>query len=91
MPIRALLTVVVVMGVLIVAGVLTLAITIFHRLGPSPAETATLLDEQPGTRIQSVTATGDRLAVLLQGGGADRIVLLDPRSGQVVGHIGLAR
>ena len=105
MPIRALLTVVVVMGVLIVAGVLTLAITIFHRLGPSPAGTATLLeatavpgnatttllDEQPGTRIQSVTATGDRLAVLLQGGGADRIVLLDPRSGQVVGHIGLAR
>ena len=41
--------------------------------------------------MQALGAAGDRLAVLLQGGGPDRVLLLDPRSGQVVGRVGLAR
>ena len=86
---RALLTAVVVMGVLIVAMVATLVVVIVRRLAVPPA-LAQALNEAPGTHIQAIASAGDRLAVLLQGGGADRIVLLDPRSGQVVGRIGLA-
>jgi len=33
----------------------------------------------------------DRLAVQLQGGGADRVVLVDPDSGAVAGRITLGR
>ena len=87
---RALLTAVVVMGVLIVAMVATLVVVIVRRLAvPSPL-LAQAMNEAPGTHMQAIASAGDRLAVLLQGGGADRIVLLDPHSGQVVGRIGLA-
>ena len=88
---RALLAAVIVMGVLIVVGVATLVVTVVRRLSVSPVQTALSVDEPAGTRMVGVTGAGDRLAVLLQGGGPDRILLLDPRSGQVVGHIGLAR
>jgi hypothetical protein len=50
-----------------------------------------VLDEPAGTRIAGIAAAGDRLAVQLQGGGADRVVLVDPRSGAVTGRITLAR
>ena len=89
MNIRALMTAVVVMGVLIVAGVTILVVTAFRRLSLPPISSAQLLDEPQGTHMQSVSAVGDRLAVLLLGGGPDRIVLLDARSGKVVGRIGL--
>jgi hypothetical protein len=55
------------------------------------APLALVLDEPAGTRIAGIAAAGDRLAVQLQGGGADRVVLVDPRSGAVVGRIALAR
>lgn len=48
---------------------------------------ARLLDEPDGTRISGMTAAGDRLAVALQGGGPDRIVLIDPRDGHVAGRL----
>jgi hypothetical protein len=38
-----------------------------------------------------VTLVGDRLVVQLAGGGADRLVFLDARTGAVVGRVGLAR
>ena len=49
----------------------------------------TLLDEPPGTRVASTTLAGDRIALALQGGGADRVVVLDLRSGRVIARIGL--
>ena len=88
---RALLTAVIVMGVLIVAMTATLAVVIVRRLAVAPTLLAQAMKEAPGTHMQAIAPAGDRLAVLLQGGGADRIVLLDPRSGQVVGRIGLAQ
>ena len=88
---RALLTAVVVMGVLIVAMVATLVFVIARRLSGSPLLAAQVMEEAPDTRMQAIAQAGDRLAVLLQGGGPDRIVLIDPHSGQVVGRIGLAR
>ena len=80
---------VIAMGVLIVAGVAFLGLTIARRVAVVPATPSITLDEPPGTRMVSVSSTGERLAILLQGGGADRLVLIDARSGQMVGQISL--
>jgi hypothetical protein len=94
---RWLKVLVVVMGVMIVAGTATLGVLIFRRLGgahgpPSGGAVASvLLDEPAGTRIASVAGLGDRLVVQLQGGGPDRVVVIDPRSGLTAARIGLAR
>jgi hypothetical protein len=90
---RALKMLTIGMAVLIVAGVVVLGVTIARRLGtPAPSMAATvLLDEPAGTRIAGIAALQDRLAVQLQGGGPDRVLLLDAKSGTVQGRIGLAR
>jgi hypothetical protein len=93
---RALKIAVVVMGVLIVVGTIGLVIGIVRRSAAPVASTATwpasvVLDEPAGTRIVGIAAVRDRLAVQLQGGGADRVVLIDPASGAVAGRISLAR
>ena len=88
---RGLMAAVIAMGVLIVLGVAVVAVTIVRRLAAPAAQAAAPLNEPEGTRIQSVAATGDRLAIVLTGGGPDRIVLLDPKSGQVTGRIGISR
>ena len=81
----------VVMGVLIVAGTAVLAVTAVRRIGAAPAAPVALtLDEPAGTRIAGIAATADRLAVQLQGGGPDRVILLDPRTGAPAGRITLA-
>ncbi len=88
---RGLMALVIGMGVLIVLGVAVLAITIVRRLAVPGAQATQMLEEPAGTRMQSVTAAGDRLAVLLTGGGPDRVVLIDPRTGQVTGRVGLLK
>jgi len=94
---RALKIAVVVMGVLIVAGTAALIVSVVQRiggpaapLGGLPAVIEAVLQEPPGTRIAGIATMPDRLAVQLQGGGMDRVVLIDPRSGAVVGRISLA-
>ena len=87
---RAIMALVIGMGVLIVAGVATIGVTIARRLSTSSVAAAVTINEPPGTRIIAMSPAADRLALLLQGGGPDRIVLLDPRSGAVAGRIGLA-
>ena len=80
------------MAVLIVVATAVLVVMITRRLGgagPVPSQIALLLDEPAGTHIAGIASTGDRLAVALQGGGPDRVVLIDPRSGAVTGRIGL--
>ena len=86
---RGLLAAVVVMSVLIVAGVVVLAVTIVHRLSTTATQAAMTLAEPPGTHMQAIASAGDHLAVLLTGGGPDRIVLLDPRTGAATAHINL--
>jgi hypothetical protein len=97
---RALKVLTIVMGVMILAGTGVLVAVIAHRVsapasGRAPAAgtalPALVLNEPAGTRIAGIAAVGDRLAVQLQGGGADRVVLIDPRSGAVAGRITLAR
>jgi hypothetical protein len=88
------------MGVLILLGTTVILVTIVKRTmfdptgsGPAAPEIAfaALLDEPAGTAIAGIAAAGDRLAVQLRGGGTDRVVLINPVSGAVVGRIGLAR
>jgi hypothetical protein len=91
---RALEGLVIGLGVVIVAMVVTIVVTLVHRHGIAPAPPAAAaavsLDEPAGTRIGAVSALGDRLAVLLQGGGPDRLVFLDA-GGRVVGRVALRR
>jgi len=78
------------MAVLIVVGTTVLLVMIARRIGtPAMPSVAVLLDEPAGTRIVGIASVGDRLAVRLEGGGADRVVLLDARTGAIAGRIGL--
>ena len=97
---RALKIAVIVMGVLIIVATAVLVATMVRRgmapsaasLPPPPASNSTiLLDEPAGTRIGSVVPVRDGLALLLQGGGPDRVVLIDPATGRPSERIGLAR
>lgn len=83
---------VVAMGVLIVAGVLVLGVVLVSRMSP-PAGTiaSVLLDEPAGTRIAGASVAPDRMAVQLQGGGPDRVVVVDTKLGRVLGRVGLTR
>ena len=86
----ALKTAVVGMGVLIVAMLALLVFGLSRRPPPHPPLAGTIvLDEPAGTRIASIAPAGPSVAVLLQGGGPDRIVLLNG-AGQVVGHVSLS-
>jgi hypothetical protein len=91
---RALKILTIGMGVLIVAGTAVLIATVLKRSATPGAATvpvAAVLDEPAGTRIVGIAAIQDRLAVQLQDGGPDRVMLLDARTGNVVGRISLAR
>ncbi|HQT78190.1 MAG TPA: hypothetical protein PLD10_14135 [Rhodopila sp.] len=93
---RALKIATIVMGVLIVGGTMALIIVVARRsatptVAALPASMSATLDEPVGTRIAGIAAVQDRLAVQLQGGGTDRVVLIDPRTGSVAGRISLAR
>jgi hypothetical protein len=89
---RMLKVAVVVMGVLIVAGVTVIIVTIAGRMStPAGPPMRAVLDEPAGTRIVAVSALPDRLALQLQGGGPDRVVVLDMRSGRELGRAALAR
>ncbi|MGC8477635.1 MAG: hypothetical protein ACP5NP_14900 [Acetobacteraceae bacterium] len=80
------------MGVLILIGTTVLVVTIIRRASapaaPGPAY-ARVLPAPPGTRLVGVAGAGGRIAVALHGGGPDRLVLIDPRDGRVVGRVAL--
>jgi hypothetical protein len=89
------------MGVLILLGTAVILMTIVKRTISGPAGSgpaglpekafAAVLDEPAGTGIAGIASVRDRLAVQLRGGGVDRVVLIDPASGAVVGRVSLAR
>jgi hypothetical protein len=85
----------VLMGVLIIIGSTVVVVTIIKRTTTTTesndAGAAVVLDEPAGTRIGGIAAVSNRLAVLLQGAGPDRIVLVDPSTGKEAGTIALAR
>ena len=101
---RGLMAAVIGMGILIVAGVTVLVVVMVQRMSSPPAPIASavvtstapaptdiLIDEPIGTRIAFLSLAGDRLAVQLAGGGPDRVVLVDTRTGRIIARTGLAR
>ena len=89
---QALKVAVVAMGILIVAGVAVLAVTLITRIsGRAGPIASVVLDEPAGTRITGVAMSADRIGVTLQGGGPDRAVIVDATAGRVLGRVGLAR
>jgi len=87
---RALKFLVVAMGVLIVAGTVTLVALLVQRAtggGPAPMA-AVELGLGEGARILSVAGSSDRFAVLVEeAGGVRRLLLLDARSGRRIGEV----
>lgn len=89
---RTLRILVVVMGVLIVAGTIGLAVMMAQRVSSPAVRQWTLdLDEPAGTQIVTAVPAGDAVALTLRGGGAERVVVVDARAGRVVGRISLAK
>ncbi len=88
---------IVIMSVLIVAGIAVVVVTLVNRMSPTPAGIAspiaarTVLDEPAGTHIAGIALSADRLAIRLEGSGADRVVVVDLRTGKVQSRIELAR
>ena len=78
------------MGVLIVAGTVGLAVLIVQRLGAEnqgAGFNARHLGQPTGTRILSVAGSEGRLVVLVARPDGERLLLVDPRSGRVVGEL----
>ena len=88
---RALQAATIAMGVLIIAGTAALVVLIAQRAGGHPTAATRILDQPPGTRIAGIATAGTALALSLQGGGPDRILILDPRSLRITGQATLAR
>ncbi|MBV8092940.1 MAG: hypothetical protein JO110_06860 [Acetobacteraceae bacterium] len=89
---RALRAIAIIMGIMIVGGTITLAVLIVQRLKAVPTVAASLVLDQPvGTHIAGIASASDRFALLLQGGGPDRVIFIDPRSGALTGQVRLAR
>ena len=102
---RALKIATIVMGVLILGGTGILLTLLAKRGTSAPAPVLTagptdipgeagimasiILDEPAGSRIVSMIQAEARLALLVQGGGADRIVFVNMRTGKVAGRISL--
>jgi len=87
---RALKILVVVMGVLIVAGTATLAVLIVKRAGgggTSAGYDSAGLGEAAGARIVGIAGAGDRLALLMRQDDRDWVVLVDPKTNAVTGRI----
>jgi hypothetical protein len=77
------------MGVLIVAMMALLVVGLSRRPpSPAPLTANIVLKEPAGTHIASLTQAGLAWAVLLQGGGPDRIVVLAP-DGHVQARVSL--
>jgi hypothetical protein len=87
--VRALTILVAVMGVMIVAGTVALAVAIVQRLG-STAEAPVLagsLGQPEGSRIGGIASAEGRVAVWVLRPDGERVLLLDGRSGRVVGEV----
>ena len=89
---QALKAAVIIMGVLIVLGVVTLGVALTQKLSGAGGSMANLLlDEPAGTRITATSMAPDRLSLQLTGGGPDRVVVIDTRASRVVGRVALSR
>jgi len=82
---------VVVMGVLIVAGTLGLVVALVQKLGggASVPTASVALRQPPGTTIAGIVATEGALAIWVRDPAGERVLLVDPRQGRVAAQIRL--
>jgi hypothetical protein len=76
------------MGVLIVAGTVTLIALIVMRVGGEAALPPASLGQPAGTRMLSLASAEGRLAVLVaRPDGSERVLLWDTKRGRLVGEL----
>ena len=88
--VAALKWLVAVMGVLIIVGTVTLVVVLVQRAGGSTegmALSPAHLGQPAGTRILQVSAAEGRFAVLVSRPDGERVLLVDPRRGRVLGEL----
>ncbi len=91
---KPLLISVIAMGVLIVLVTTVVIVKLVKDVVSAPASvtlTTTMLRQPAGSHIVSITAVGGRLSVLVEGGGPDRILFVDPGDGHVAGQVMLGQ
>ena len=100
---RALKLLVIVLGVLLVAGVVALGFAVQYRLnhprplaaanagiGPAGAPSAMTLDLPPGARVVGAEASGDRLVVRVElAGGSEELIIVNLVTGAPVATVTL--
>ena len=90
---RALQAAVVVMGILIVAGVVVIVVTMVNRMGQRPPAGLPAFGEVPltlpaGARVVWATVDGGRLVIHIQGAGdAARFEVVDLATGARLGSV----
>ncbi|WP_199231196.1 hypothetical protein [Falsiroseomonas bella] len=78
------------MGVLIVAGTVALVVAIVQRMNAGEQASAIgqrHLGQPAGTRILSIAGAEGRVAVLVSRPDGERVLLVDPQRGRVVGEL----
>lgn len=77
------------MGVLIVAGTVTLALLIVQRVGNAGGASRwdTALEQPEGSRITGIAATESGIGLLVARPDGDRVLVVEPKRGRVIGEI----
>ena len=100
---RSLKVLVIVLGLLLVAGIVALGFAVQYRLshprpatgaapaiGPAGAPSATTLDLPPGARVVGAEASGDRLVVRIElAGGGEELVVVNLATGTPIATVTL--
>jgi hypothetical protein len=91
---RPLLIAVIAMGVLIVLVTTVVVVKLVKDVVTAPASvtmTTTMLRQPAGSHIVTIAAVDGRLSVLVNGGGPDRILFVDPGTGKVAAQMMLGQ
>jgi hypothetical protein len=77
------------MGVLIIGGTLALVMLLVQRVGGGggSGRWETALDQPEGTRITGIAGTEVGIGVLVVRPDGERVLLVEPKRGRVVGEI----
>jgi hypothetical protein len=91
---KPLLIAVIAMGVLILVATTVVVVKLVKDVVAGPASvtlTTTMLRQPPGSHIVTIAAVDGRLSILLNGGGPDRILFVDPATGKIAGQLMLGQ
>ena len=77
------------MGVLIIGGTLALVMILVQRVGGAGGSRRweTALEQPEGTRITGIASTEAGIGVLVVRPDGERVLLVEPKRGRVVGEI----